>query len=381
MGKIKLLNPEDKKLFSSHQSFPGEEGNPFDRLLRWFERINKIPSFLFFVFLLGLTGFLTTFNINNWILLFVFSISDTILISLAPAFKISFGKYKSQVFLLTILRSVFMWLPYPYNLIFQLIGIVLVMYGFLIEPSLVIISTINQRFNDSNQIVHFIHLSDIHLEKLSIRELRILNIIKRRKPDFVLFTGDFLNLSNNKDPKSIQKIITFINQINSISPVFYVSGSPAVDLKDTIHLIRNNLNAIHLNNENHLIEVGKAKINLIGITCSHRPHLDIEFLPKLLDIKNLNILLYHSPDIIFEMRPEYKLELILSGHTHGGQLRFPLLGALFTGSLYGRKLQSGMYRIYDTLMYISRGIGLEGLGAPRVRFLCSPEIIEWFIEI
>lgn len=381
MRKIKKLNPEDKKQFSSYQSFPGEEGNPFDRILRGLEKINKIPFFLFFVLLLCLNGFLTTFNIKNWILLFVFSISDSILISLAPAFKISFGKYKSQVLLLTILRSVFMWLPYPYNLIFQLMGIVLVMYGFLIEPSLVKISTINQRFNDSNQIVHFIHLSDIHLEKLSLRELKIFNIIKRRKPAFVLYTGDFLNLSNTNDPKSIQEIISFINQINSISPVFYVTGSPAVDLEDTIHIIRNNLKAIHLNNENHLIEVGKVKINLIGITCSHRPHHDIEFLPKLLDPEKLNILLYHSPDIIFEMKPDYKLELVLSGHTHGGQLRFPILGALFTGSLYGRKLQSGMYRIYDTLMYISRGIGLEGLGAPRVRFLCSPEIIEWFIEI
>lgn len=381
MEKTKVLNPDDKKQFSSYQSFPGEEGNPFDQILRGLEKINKIPSFFYFVLLYFLNGFLTAFTISNWILLFSFSIIDIILISVAPALKISFGKYKSQVILLTILRSIFMWLPYPYNLIFQLLGVVLVIYGFLIEPSLVKISTINQRFIDSNQIVHFIHLSDIHLEKLSLRELKILNIIKRSKPDFVLFTGDFLNLSNNNDPISIQEIISFINQINSISPVFYVTGSPAVDLEDTIHIIRNNLKAIHLNNENHLIEVGKVKINLIGITCSHQPHFDIEFLPKLLDTEEHNILLYHSPDIIFEMKPDYKLELVLSGHTHGGQLRFPILGALFTGSLYGRKLQSGMYRIYDTLMYISRGIGLEGLGAPRVRFLCSPEIIEWFIEI
>jgi len=72
---------------------------------------------------------------------------------------------------------------------------------------------------------------------------------------------------------------------------------------------------------------------------------------------------------------------MLSGHTHGGQVRIPIWGAFFTGSLYGRKLQSGMYRIHDTLLYISRGIGLEGMGAPRVRFLCSPEIIEWKINL
>jgi len=71
---------------------------------------------------------------------------------------------------------------------------------------------------------------------------------------------------------------------------------------------------------------------------------------------------------------------MLSGHTHGGQIQLPLIGPLFTGSLYGLQLQSGLYKIHDTLLTISRGIGLEGLGAPRVRFLCPPEIIEWKIN-
>ncbi len=74
------------------------------------------------------------------------------------------------------------------------------------------------------------------------------------------------------------------------------------------------------------------------------------------------------------------IDLMLAGHTHGGQVRLPLAGAIFTGSLYGRKLQSGEYWFYNTILYITRGIGLEGLGAPRVRFLCPPELIEWTIH-
>ena len=90
-------------------------------------------------------------------------------------------------------------------------------------------------------------------------------------------------------------------------------------------------------------------------------------------------MLYHSPDLIFEISEEKSIDLMLSGHTHGGQVRLPVFGALFTGSLYGRLIQNGLYRYRDILLYISRGIGFEGMGAPRVRFLCKPEIVEWTI--
>jgi len=107
----------------------------------------------------------------------------------------------------------------------------------------------------------------------------------------------------------------------------------------------------------------------------------VKVIPSLIEKDKINILMYHSPDLIYEIKREDQIQIMLSGHTHGGQVRIPIWGAFFTGSLYGRKLQSGMYRIHDTLLYISRGIGLEGMGAPRVRFLCSPEIIEWKINL
>ena len=90
--------------------------------------------------------------------------------------------------------------------------------------------------------------------------------------------------------------------------------------------------------------------------------------------------MYHSPDLIFEVTKDQNIDLMISGHTHGGQVRLPILGAIFTGSLYGRKLQNGLYKLNDTFLYITRGIGLEGMGAPRVRFMCKPELIEWNIR-
>jgi predicted MPP superfamily phosphohydrolase len=74
------------------------------------------------------------------------------------------------------------------------------------------------------------------------------------------------------------------------------------------------------------------------------------------------------------------IDLQLSGHTHGGQVRLPLIGALFTGSLYGKGFEAGRMELNNMTLYITRGIGLEGAAAPRLRLLCPPEIILWEIS-
>ena len=378
--KTKRLNPKDRNNFETRSSFPGAEGNPFDKILRLIQKINQIPTILFYIFMIFLGGLISFFVINNWLILISFLICDAILIGLLPKFNISFGPIKSQVFLLFMLRAVFNGLPFPFNLVIQLIGTMLVILGFIIEPSSIKITTIHYKFSDFSSNLKFLHLSDIHLEKFGTREESLLRIVERRKPAFILFTGDFLNLSNIRNQESITQVIEFFNKIHAISPMYYVSGSPAVDVKDTIDTLEENLKCMRLDNSNVTIQSNHCTINLIGITCTHQPHQDINILPSLIQEGSLNILMYHSPDLIFELQKEHKIDLMLSGHTHGGQVRLPIFGALFTGSLYGRKLQKGLYQIYDTILYISRGIGLEGMGAPRVRFLCSPEIIEWKIN-
>jgi predicted MPP superfamily phosphohydrolase len=94
---------------------------------------------------------------------------------------------------------------------------------------------------------------------------------------------------------------------------------------------------------------------------------------------NLHILLYHSPDLA-PLACQKGIDLQLSGHTHGGQVRLPFYGAIFAGSLYGKRFESGRYQLADMTLYVTRGIGMEGAAAPRVRFLCPPEISVWEIH-
>ncbi len=380
MTKKRILIPGDRKNFDHLQFFPGIEGNPFDQLLRLLNKINQIPLIYFLIQQILLSGVLTFFNFQKWFFLLVFSIADILILNYLPKFKISFGDFKSQVFLLLLLRAVFIWIPYPFSLVFQFLGVLLIIYGFYIEPSQINLTRLDLIESPQSPVVKFLHIADIHMERIGKREEKLLALVNKYQPDFILFSGDFLNLSNIRDIESIQQVSYLFNQINDISPIYYVTGSPAVDIDETVLQIEELSNAKRLDNSNHTITINGISINLIGITCTHQPHLDIKNLNSLEKQGMRNILLYHSPDLVYELPPDNKVDLMLSGHTHGGQVRIPLIGALFTGSLYGRKLQAGLYQFYDTLLYISRGIGLEGLGAPKVRFLSRPEIIEWKIN-
>ena len=378
-----FLDENQKKEFHKTKYFPGTHGNPFDTILRTINKINDINSLIFIVLLIFVTGLITLFNQNNWVLLFIFTAIDWLIISILPLLRISFGPVNSQVILLFLLRSIFIWLPFPINLIFEIIGVVLVIIGFVYEPSTIKVSNIvisSKKIRQSED-VKFIQIGDIHLEKPGIRETKLIEIIKKISPKFVLYTGDFLNLSNNENPDSINQIIDLFNKINQISPIYFVTGSPAVDLTKTVETINKSIEAVYVNDRIEEFFVGNTTVNIIGLYCSHNPSKDIQRLKNLpINPDTFNILMYHSPDLIYDLDKNRFIDLMLSGHTHGGQVRLPFFGALFTGSLYGRKLQSGLYRLNQIYLYISRGIGLEGMGAPRVRFLCKPEVVEWVIQ-
>jgi predicted MPP superfamily phosphohydrolase len=199
-------------------------------------------------------------------------------------------------------------------------------------------------------------------------------------PDLILFSGDVLNLSYVEDPTAIAQARELIHEWSAPLGVYGVSGSEAVDLANIFPNLIDGLPLIWL--RENTVEIKKDGIifNLTGMSCSHRPFLDAPILEKLSTqtASRFSILLYHSPDLA-PNACRFGFDLQLSGHTHGGQVCLPIYGPLFTASLYGRRFQSGRYMIENMILYITRGIGLEGKAAPRIRFLCPPEVIHWEI--
>lgn len=390
MIKIRNIPP---RTFETTHFFPGCAGNPFDKLLHSLERIEKIPFWIIFLFLTflsvlgGLPVFLQTrtYPPIMGILLF-FILLDWILIQLLPKTYRSFGPVKVVVLMLAIMRVPFAWLPWGWNLGFELAGTLLVIYGFYIEPFNLELhyEVFTTGKFITGQPLRLLHLGDLHLERTTRREKDILQKIRSLKPDLILFSGDVLNLSYLEDEQSQADALAFFKEISAPLGVYGVTGSPAVDSAGFFKRLAAETSLTWLDNQVAVLNTPQGKINLVGLTCSHNPDLDEKVLASLIERcdpanKAFNLLLHHSPDLA-PNASRHPIDLQLSGHTHGGQIRMPLYGSLYNGSLYGKVFEAGRYLVNGMNLYITRGLGMEGAFAPRVRFLCHPELILWEID-
>ena len=365
--------------FSDRAYFPGTEDHPFHTINTLDQYATKIPALLY-PFLFGDLLFLLT---RDWLragLLCGFILLDLLILALLPKLKVSFGPPTLPMIFLAVLRFLFMLFGWQIALIFQILGTLMVIYGFVIEPQFPRISRykVEKAIFTQAAPISIVHLSDLHMEYLTQFEQRAIDKVKAISPDLILFTGDFFNLSHRNDDKTNQDIVDFFNQIGENTPIYAVTGSPAVDPAENLEWILPQTNIHLLNDEADSIEIRGQKVNLYGLACSHNPNLDAQKLQDLLSDRPAdgaaNILLYHSPDLAPEVS-KTGIDLQLSGHTHGGQVQIPLIGPVFAASLYGVQLSHGHYSVNDRLnLIVSRGLGLEGNAAPRVRFLSPPEI-------
>jgi predicted MPP superfamily phosphohydrolase len=369
--------------FSHRTYFPGTTGNNFDILLHGAVRIERMPLLLFAFCLFGLSAIPHPLDLPLVLFHFIFLCCDWGLIAALPHFHKSFGPVKPPVLALSILRALANLLPPVVSLPLQVIGTILVVYGFWIEPhNLKLTRQIlhTNKFKPGKPI-RILHIGDLHIERVTQREKQLNRTIADLKPDIILFSGDFLNLSFLKVPSAWEAARSIINEWKAPFGTFVVTGSPAVDLPEVIPGLLQNLPVRWLQNETLPLTIHENEIDIIGLSCSHKPFVDRVPIETLLPDKpaKFTILLYHSPDLS-PVAANAGVDLQLSGHTHGGQVRLPFIGALFTGSLYGRLFQLGKMKIGNMTLYITRGVGMEGASAPRVRFLCPPEITLWEIS-
>lgn len=368
--------------FSNRRNFPGTVGNEFDNILRRYDDIEKIPSSLFAVIILVLAILPTYPHIAYTLGLWAFMLADWILLLLLPRYRVSFGPAKPPTLLLAVMRAPFALLPLPLALLCQVAGTLLVVYAFWIEPRRLTVTY--QRLETPKlrpgASLRVLHLGDLHIERITNRELELNRLVSQLNPNIILFSGDILNLSYNEDPVAIEQARQIIQEWQAPLGVFFVTGSEAVDLEHVYPGLVKDLPVRWLDNETIRLNKDGQEFSVTGLYCSHRPFLDTPRLEPLAPREPglFSIFLYHSPDLA-PNAAQMGFDLQLSGHTHGGQVCLPFIGPLFTASLYGRRFRSGRYQIGPMTLYITRGIGMEGKAAPRVRFLCPPEIIIWEI--
>jgi predicted MPP superfamily phosphohydrolase len=373
-----------EKDFSRLTRFPGETGNLFDVVLHKFEVIGRIPAVLFG----GLLGIMAAIALRlNWpafLFLWVFFLVDWILVFLLPHFKRSFGPAQPVILILAILRAIAAFvIPLPFNFALQGLGTLLVIYSFWIEPHRLGITRqyLTTKKLPADTRLRVLHLGDLHIERITQRERFLQEKIDLLQPDLIVFSGDILNLSYRTDPTAIEHARQVIGKWKAPLGVYLVTGSPAVDLPEVVPEILKDLPIHWLKADKRTLLLSHGMLDLLGLSCTHRPNLDGEILKSLIPFppENFTLLVYHSPDLA-PIAANLGVDLQLSGHTHGGQVRIPGFGALVTGSLYGKLYEVGRIAVGSMVLYVTRGIGLEGAAAPRLRLFCPPEIILWEIQ-
>jgi predicted MPP superfamily phosphohydrolase len=379
-----------KKDFRHVRHFPGTDGNPFDVVLNGVDRVEALPAPVFAAALLGLAA-LAGWAYGDWLralAVWAFFLGDWALLRGLPRAGRSFGPARPPTLLLALLRMPAALLPLPWMLPAQALGTVLVVYGFWIEPHRVGLTRQSLRTPKlrPGRPLSLLHLGDLHAEIAATeRERQTLAHLRAAAPDVIVFSGDFLNLSYLHDERAWEVARGFLREVRAPLGVYAVTGSPAVDRPEVVPQVLEGLAHIQwLRDEAVTLEHAGQAIRLAGLSCTHKPHEDGPRLSALLgeagaDPPPLTILIYHTPDLAPEAA-EAGVDLQLSGHTHGGQVRLPGYGALYAGSLYGKRYESGRMQEGGLTLYVIRGIGMEGKGAPRVRFLCPPEICLWEIS-
>jgi predicted MPP superfamily phosphohydrolase len=206
-----------------------------------------------------------------------------------------------------------------------------------------------------------LQISDFHgntserIVQSLIKETKLIN------PDAVLITGDLVDQST----KDFDNIYALIKKLYSICPsLFFVSGNHewSNDRRNELIGKLKGLDIVILNNKGSTFAVRGTKINICGVDDPYRRRDNIEKAMKSVDSKKYTVLLSHSPRIRDRLG-KYSPDLILCGHTHGGQIRLPFAGAVVApGEGLLPKFDKGKFDLKNgSLLYIDSGVGTSKL--------------------
>ena len=268
----------------------------------------------------------------------------------------------------------------PINIIWLLIIIIAFLYW---QNNDIVITNID--VNNGNIPSNFdkfkiLQVSDLHNKKFGKNQNKLVKLTKKINPDIIVVTGDAIDSRKT----NMDIAINYLSQIAKSYPTYYVSGNHERRIKGYNRfeelLIQNNVKV--LNNKYKNIKIGNKEISLIGmkdISFIKSKDKRKEYLNTLKDIKkevnnNFTILLSHRPELLSAYF-DRNIDLVLTGHAHGGQFRIEGLGGLIApnqGIL--PKYTEGIHTSKDknTTMIISRGLGNSVI---PLRINNNPELV------
>jgi len=220
-----------------------------------------------------------------------------------------------------------------------------------------------------------VHLSDLHLDCYQTRHDRIVAAIGELRPDWIFVTGDLLNV-----PEGLPHVFRFLAALREFAPVFvtlgnhdHYSGVPI----DQYGELADRHKITLLINQATFVPAGCGEIAIAGVDDPSLHRADLSCLPPRAEDRFI-LLLAHAPNILDQLEDHHAVDLILCGHSHGGQWRIPGVPTFWLPPGCNGRIE-GHHGTPGRRLYVNRGLGWSFL---PLRWNCTPEIacIEWVAE-
>jgi predicted MPP superfamily phosphohydrolase len=217
-----------------------------------------------------------------------------------------------------------------------------------------------------------VHLTDLHLSEAlpSSYPARVLEQARKEKPDLLVLTGDYVSRAER-----LPLLASWLQGLPAArfgafgvlgNHDYWTGQAPAVRevLRHAgVHVLTAECASVALTPERTLA--------LCGTDAPWGPEVLRSRLQATAGAATATLVLSHTPDNVYELEG-LGVTALFAGHTHGGQLRLPGLGALIVPSRYGRRFDQGHFLVGGTHLFVSAGVGAD---APPLRLWCPPEIL------
>lgn len=245
-------------------------------------------------------------------------------------------------------------------------------YSWLGEPNWLDVTSLELAFKDLPSAfagMKVVHFSDTHLgfNKDAGDIARLVKHIKKVEPDLICFTGDIVD----SDPEDLIESVPILAGLTAPLGKFAILGNHDFKNTEKVTQLLESAGFRVLRNETYLIKQAGAVMAVTGLDDLLHGTPEPEKALRGVPAETFTLLMMHEPDYA-DTAQKYPFNLQLSGHSHGGQIRLPIIGAAFTpyGSL---KYIKGLYYTDEKAMpvYVNRGFGETVM---PIRLLCRPEL-------
>ena len=239
--------------------------------------------------------------------------------------------------------------------------------AFWIEPTWLEVTRVRLTTRKLTRPLRIVVLTDFQAERFGPYEREVLDRVMGEKPDLILLVGDYFQAEDAAEGALRREVNAYLRRVGFSADLGAVAVAGNVDAPQWPELFEGL--PVRTVDRKASFSVGPVRVTCLGLNDSLRRDLRIAN-PR---PEQYHIVLGHAPDFALGT---IDADLLVAGHTHGGQVRLPLLGPVIPNTSLPRRWACGVSLLPSgAWLAVPRGTGMERGAAPRLRFLCRPELM------